>query len=264
MGKVIVETMPDQHRASHRAAQNWGIYPHNGAERRTVEREEAEAIVAADPDGCARIVRDVKELTITLPDGGSMRSALQSLAETCRQEREYHDGDGRGSRAEAFEVIAKAIEALPGLRDTSAGDKTMTTETETETSEAAALVTSVYEQGGAWACADGHGNEIAAGLPSREAAERRAAEWVQRHRTRESDEQMRIATADDLNDAAKALRARGVSRLYPSEWESAMVAELATRGLRTRSRAEVDAAANERLAKGEAALHAARLASRRV
>lgn len=55
---VTVETMPDWLRASHRQARNWGVYPHNGAERRQVTREEAEAIVAADEDGYDHIVAD--------------------------------------------------------------------------------------------------------------------------------------------------------------------------------------------------------------
>lgn len=53
---VVVETMPDHLRGSHRAARNWGVYPHNGAERIAVSRDEAEEIVANDPDGYARIV----------------------------------------------------------------------------------------------------------------------------------------------------------------------------------------------------------------
>lgn len=53
---VVLETMPDHLRASHRAAGNWGRYPHNGAERRVATREEAESAVAADLDGYDRIV----------------------------------------------------------------------------------------------------------------------------------------------------------------------------------------------------------------
>lgn len=37
MTKYLIETMPDCHRASHRAARNWGVYPANGAERSIVE-----------------------------------------------------------------------------------------------------------------------------------------------------------------------------------------------------------------------------------
>ncbi len=53
---VTVEEMPDEHRASHKAAGNWGSYPHNGATRRQVTRDEADAIVENDPDQYARIV----------------------------------------------------------------------------------------------------------------------------------------------------------------------------------------------------------------
>lgn len=53
---VTIEEMPDHHRGSHRAAGNWGFYPHNGATRRLVSREEADEIVAADPDNYASIV----------------------------------------------------------------------------------------------------------------------------------------------------------------------------------------------------------------
>lgn len=55
---VVVETMPDYLRGSHRAARNWGVYPHNGAVRTRVARAEAEGIVAADPDGYASIIED--------------------------------------------------------------------------------------------------------------------------------------------------------------------------------------------------------------
>lgn len=53
---VTIEEMPDCHRASHRAARNWGRYPMNGAQRRMVSRDEAEAIVEADEDGYDHIV----------------------------------------------------------------------------------------------------------------------------------------------------------------------------------------------------------------
>lgn len=55
--KVLVETMPDYLRATHRNAGNWGVYPHNGAVRRFVDREEAEEIVISDSDGYDHIVR---------------------------------------------------------------------------------------------------------------------------------------------------------------------------------------------------------------
>lgn len=53
---VTIETMPDCWRGSHRAAGNWGVYPHNGAERSEVTVDEAEAIIAEDPDGYAHIL----------------------------------------------------------------------------------------------------------------------------------------------------------------------------------------------------------------
>lgn len=54
--RVLVETMPDHLRASHRAANNWGLWPANGAERRWVGPELADHIVRNDPDGYARVV----------------------------------------------------------------------------------------------------------------------------------------------------------------------------------------------------------------
>jgi hypothetical protein len=37
MTLYLIETMPDHLRESHRAARNWGTYPHNGAERSIVD-----------------------------------------------------------------------------------------------------------------------------------------------------------------------------------------------------------------------------------
>jgi hypothetical protein len=45
---VIVERMPEYLRDSHRAAHNWGSYPHNGAERVIMSRSEAEENVLGD------------------------------------------------------------------------------------------------------------------------------------------------------------------------------------------------------------------------
>lgn len=45
---VVIERMPEHLRASHEAAGNWGRYPHNGAERRVMSREDAESLVAGD------------------------------------------------------------------------------------------------------------------------------------------------------------------------------------------------------------------------
>lgn len=53
---VLVETMPEYLRASHRAAHNFGVYPHNGAAREWVSRDEAEALVDGDQDGYNRVI----------------------------------------------------------------------------------------------------------------------------------------------------------------------------------------------------------------
>jgi hypothetical protein len=54
---VLVETMPDHLRGSHRAARNFGAYPANGSIREWVNATEAEELVENDPDGYNRIVR---------------------------------------------------------------------------------------------------------------------------------------------------------------------------------------------------------------
>lgn len=54
---VVVETMPDHHRGSHRAARNWGQYPANGAVRRIMSRAAAEAMLGDEPE-YDHIVRD--------------------------------------------------------------------------------------------------------------------------------------------------------------------------------------------------------------
>lgn len=47
---VTIEEMPDYLRGSHRAAGNWGSYPHNGATRRKVSQQEADEIIESDPE----------------------------------------------------------------------------------------------------------------------------------------------------------------------------------------------------------------------
>lgn len=54
--EVVVETMPDHLRGSHRAAGNFGSYPHNGAERKIMARSDAYLVIENDPDGYAHIV----------------------------------------------------------------------------------------------------------------------------------------------------------------------------------------------------------------
>lgn len=68
---VVIETMPDFLRQRHREARNWGVYPHNGAERSVVSAEEAEDIVAADEDGYDHVVEGavVPPMTVIEQDG---------------------------------------------------------------------------------------------------------------------------------------------------------------------------------------------------
>lgn len=47
---VLVETMPDYLRESHRQARNWGEWPVNGSERRRLPLDAADALVAAEPE----------------------------------------------------------------------------------------------------------------------------------------------------------------------------------------------------------------------
>lgn len=61
---ALLETMPDQHRASHRAAGNWGRYPHNGATRQWVLTEDAEEVVESDTDEYAAIVKTLPAVKI--------------------------------------------------------------------------------------------------------------------------------------------------------------------------------------------------------
>lgn len=81
--KVVIETMPDHLRASHRDAGNWGSYPHNGATREVVGRDEAAETVADDEDGYARIVRDA-----------TAGELAELAAETSRTER-AHEAESR-------------------------------------------------------------------------------------------------------------------------------------------------------------------------
>jgi hypothetical protein len=54
---VVLEWMPEEHRASHKAAGgNFGVYPHNGAVRLRCERSCAERLVESDGPDWARIV----------------------------------------------------------------------------------------------------------------------------------------------------------------------------------------------------------------
>ena len=55
---VLIETMPEYLWASHEAANNWGVYPHNGAERLLVPRRGSEDLLS--DNGYDHIVRGAK------------------------------------------------------------------------------------------------------------------------------------------------------------------------------------------------------------
>lgn len=55
---VVLETMPEHLRDTHRTARSWGRYPSNGAVREVCGRGVAEEVVAEDADGYASIICD--------------------------------------------------------------------------------------------------------------------------------------------------------------------------------------------------------------
>jgi hypothetical protein len=72
-------------------------------------------------------------------------------------------------------------------------------------------------------------------------------------------------TGAELDAAAARCKARGVSTLYPQEWQAAMAQELGQTAAEAEQHdRDVRSAADARLARGEAALHAARLASKKA
>lgn len=101
---VTIETMPDYLRASHRAARNWGVYPHNGAVRERVSREEAEEIVASDPDGYARIVTP-------RTSKGTTTKSHHATKKTSRSKKTWHifeTGRATGDRWVAGPYVTKS------------------------------------------------------------------------------------------------------------------------------------------------------------
>lgn len=62
---VIVEWMPNEHRASHTAAGNSGSFPDNGASRAAVERSCADLMVETDGEWARIITEDVAAVAAT-------------------------------------------------------------------------------------------------------------------------------------------------------------------------------------------------------
>lgn len=57
---VLAEYMPEQHRASHRAAGGRGVYPHNGSIRIRVEASCAERMIDLDGEWCSVVEEEVR------------------------------------------------------------------------------------------------------------------------------------------------------------------------------------------------------------
>jgi len=97
---VVLESMPAQHRSSHRAAGNFGVYPHNGAVRYVMPRVEAEEITDSDTDEYDHIVRvatdrDVERWgTTDRPEGCPPSGEALAPAATTRR---APDGNGRAA-----------------------------------------------------------------------------------------------------------------------------------------------------------------------
>lgn len=67
----------------------------------------------------------------------------------------------------------------------------------------------------------------------------------------------------ELQSAMDRVKARGISKLYPTEYEAALGEELGRSVVESEEEYQArELAANARLVKGEAELHAARVASR--
>lgn len=73
---VVLETMPDWLRESHRKANNWGQWPVNGAQREVMRRADAEEIAESDEDGYDHIVRVATSRDRNGMDAGTLARAL--------------------------------------------------------------------------------------------------------------------------------------------------------------------------------------------
>lgn len=111
---VVLETMPDHLRASHRAAGNWGRYPLNGAERQIVEREEAEETVANDQDGYDSIIQSARyTYTIFDADPDASGPTAWPSHEDIEIEAES-DADAKSQVLEILETEAAGLSPVDG------------------------------------------------------------------------------------------------------------------------------------------------------
>lgn len=104
---ALLERMPECHRASHRAAKNWGEFPHNGAERVRMQLAEAERVSFADLE-YDHIVADSVEVGADEGDSESLATRAIGVSVLLR-ERVTLDG---GSRADASELYDACDVAL--------------------------------------------------------------------------------------------------------------------------------------------------------
>ena len=98
MTQYLIETMPEHLRDSHRAAGNWGDYPHNGAERSIVDESE----LPDEDDEYDHVVReatakDIERYTVIFatPDGVTVRCYTPSdLADWIEAFDDYNNESG--------------------------------------------------------------------------------------------------------------------------------------------------------------------------
>jgi hypothetical protein len=104
---ALLERMAERHRASHRAARNWGEYPANGAERVRMPIQMAERLSESDQE-YDHIVPDSVE--VGADEGDSESLATRAIGVSCRlRERVTLDG---GSPADASELYDACDVAL--------------------------------------------------------------------------------------------------------------------------------------------------------
>ena len=106
---VVVEWMPNEHRASHTAAGNSGSFPDNGAMRTAVERSCADLMVETDGDWAKIITEDVAAVETA------------ATADTHHCLNMWNDDDGEGDDTVAFEDRPSAEEIAEACREWAEG-----------------------------------------------------------------------------------------------------------------------------------------------
>ena len=136
---VLVEWMPDEHRASHAAAGNSGSYPDNGASRAAVERSCADLMVETDGEW-VRIISEEAESAATevaadtphtlemWDDAGGDetvefdgRPSAEEIAEACRDWVEGGEWGDAGASVRVNWVLADGTLAVAGDEEIDSG-----------------------------------------------------------------------------------------------------------------------------------------------